>query len=45
MFIPLTQQAGVPGLVVISESDTRTLLIHRIVQEDIYLRQGGELYL
>lgn len=47
---PLSQLVCVPvqqsdslGLVVISEEDThRTLLIHRIVFEDIYYRQGGE---
>lgn len=50
-FFPLTcicmlgaQQSDSVGLVVISEEDThRTLLIHRIVCEDIYFRQGGEL--
>ncbi len=35
------QQSGSLGLVVISESDSRTLLIHRICREDIYQRQGG----
>lgn len=40
----LLQQSDSLGLVVISEEDThRTLLIHRIVFEDIYYRQGGEL--
>ena len=40
--VPL-QQSDSLGLVVISEEDThRTLLIHRIVFEDIYYRQGGE---
>lgn len=38
----LLQQSDSLGLVVISEEDThRTLLIHRIVFEDIYYRQGG----
>ena len=37
------QQSDSLGLVVISEEDThRTLLIHRIVFDDIYFRQGGE---
>jgi hypothetical protein len=36
------QQSDSVGLVVISEEDTRTLLIHRISREDIYQRQGGE---
>lgn len=35
------QQSDSVGLVVISEEDTRTLLIHRISREDIYQRQGG----
>ena len=36
------QQSDSLGLVVISEEDThRTLLIHRIVFDDIYYRQGG----
>ena len=35
------QQSGSLGLVVISESDSRTLLLHRICREDIYQRQGG----
>ena len=35
------QQSGSLGLIVISESDSRTLLIHRICREDIYQRQGG----
>ena len=38
----LPQQSDSVGLVVISEEDTRTLLIHRISREDIYQRQGGE---
>jgi hypothetical protein len=37
----LPQQSDSVGLVVISEEDTRTLLIHRISREDIYQRQGG----
>ena len=42
--VVLLQQSDSLGLVVISEEDThRTLLIHRIVFEDIYYRQGGEL--
>lgn len=41
--VVLLQQSDSLGLVVISEEDThRTLLIHRIVFEDIYYRQGGE---
>ena len=40
MRAPLQQSDSV-GLVVISEEDTRTLLIHRISREDIYQRQGG----
>lgn len=43
MFGADVQQSDSVGLVVISEEDThRTLLIHRIVCEDIYYRQGGE---
>lgn len=37
------QQSNSAGLVVISEEDTRTLLIHRLCPDDIYQRQGGEL--
>ena len=41
IIMPL-QQSDSLGLVVISEEDThRTLLIHRIVFDDIYYRQGG----
>ena len=40
---PLLQQSDSVGLVVISEGDNRTLLIHRIVQDNTYLRQGGAL--
>lgn len=36
------QQSNSAGLVVISEEDTRTLLIHRLCPDDIYQRQGGE---
>lgn len=43
IYILGVQQSDSVGLVVISEEDThRTLLIHRIVCEDIYFRQGGE---
>uniref|UniRef100_A0A061R721 Protein phosphatase 4 regulatory subunit 3 n=1 Tax=Tetraselmis sp. GSL018 TaxID=582737 RepID=A0A061R721_9CHLO len=36
------EQSDSVGLVVISEEDTRTLLIHRISREDIYQRQGDD---
>ena len=39
---PLSQQSNAAGLVVISEEDTRTLLIHRISADAIYVRSGGE---
>lgn len=38
---PPLQQSNSAGLVVISEEDTRTLLIHRLCPDDIYQRQGG----
>ena len=42
LFAMPLQQSDSLGLVVISEEDThRTLLIHRIVFDDIYYRQGG----
>ena len=37
----LPQHSHSLGLVVVSEEDTRTLLVHRISAEDIYQRQGG----
>jgi hypothetical protein len=37
------QQSNAAGLVVISEEDTRTLLIHRLSADAIYARQGGAL--
>ena len=30
------------GLVVVSEEDARTLLVHKVSREDIYNRQGEE---
>jgi len=36
------EQSNAAGLVVISEEDTSTLLIHRISREDIYQRQGAD---
>mmetsp|Transcript_33791 Transcript_33791/g.107306 ORF Transcript_33791/g.107306 Transcript_33791/m.107306 type:complete len:340 (+) Transcript_33791:201-1220(+) len=36
------EQSDAVGLVVISEEDTSTLLIHRISREDIYQRQGSD---
>lgn len=39
---PLSQQSNAAGLVVISEEDTRTLLIHRLSADAIYVRSGGK---
>lgn len=36
------RQSDAAGLVVISEEDTSTLLIHRISREEIYQRQGAD---
>eukprot|EP00959_Pyramimonas_sp_CCMP1952_P086611 1811605-Pyramimonas_sp.AAC.2 len=36
------EQSDAAGLVVISEEDTSTLLIHRISRDDIYQRQGAD---
>ncbi|KAK3281899.1 hypothetical protein CYMTET_10332 [Cymbomonas tetramitiformis] len=36
------EQSDAAGLVVISEEDTSTLLIHRISREEIYQRQGAD---
>lgn len=36
------EQSDSVGLVVISEEDTRTLLIHRISRDDIYQQQGDD---
>ncbi|KAK9804713.1 hypothetical protein WJX72_001481 [[Myrmecia] bisecta] len=40
--VEFMEQSGALGLVVISEADTRTLLIHRISKHAIYHRQGED---
>lgn len=40
--VEFMEQANAMGLVVVSEEDARTLLVHKVSREDIYNRQGEE---